>query len=185
MDIVEGGVNGDIFYSYVEKFLLSNLMAFDGQNPHSIVILDNSAIHNIQEIIQMICNLGTLIHFLPPYSPDYNPIEYMFSKLKQTLRAMDTVLLLQNSFSQFLHVLCSRFFMRTSAACPGGNSRWEVLLPVVVGVEGEELVVFGQIALANAVAASTRAVLSVSCFCCLGCGAPVIKGTCGSSSTTS
>lgn len=77
-DIVEGGVNGDVFYSYVEEFLLPNLMAFDGKNPHNIVILDNCAIHHIQETVQMICNLEALIHFLPPYSPDYNPIEYMF-----------------------------------------------------------------------------------------------------------
>jgi transposase len=87
--LVEGGVNGDIFYEYVEKILLPHLMTFDGTNPQSIVILDNCAIHHVNETVQMMCSVGALIHFLPPYSPDYNPIEYMFSKLKHTLKAIE------------------------------------------------------------------------------------------------
>ena len=62
-DLVEGGVNGSVFYTYVEKFLLPNLMTFDGKNPQSIVILDNCSIHHIQDTVQMICSVGALIHF--------------------------------------------------------------------------------------------------------------------------
>ena len=80
--LMQGGVDGDVFYEFVEKFLLPHLMPFDGHNPHSVVVLDNCAIHNINSTVQMIHDTGALIHFLPPYSPDYNPIERMFSKLK-------------------------------------------------------------------------------------------------------
>ena len=112
-------------------------MAFNGKNPHSIVILDNCGIHHIQETVQIVCNLGALIHFLPPYSPDYNPIQYMFSKLKQILKVPSCI-------SFCMNFACFRLFMQTSAARSGDNSRHKVLLPGVVGVEGEELVVLGQ-----------------------------------------
>ena len=54
-------------------------MPFDGHNPHSVVILDNCSIHHIPEIVHMIQEVGALVHFLPPYSPDLNPIEEAFS----------------------------------------------------------------------------------------------------------
>ena len=57
-------------------------MLFNGVNPHSIVILDNASIHHVQGIVEMINEVGALVLFLPPYSPDFNPIEEVFSKLK-------------------------------------------------------------------------------------------------------
>ena len=57
-------------------------MLFNGVNPHSIVILDNASIHHVQGIVEMINEVGALVLFLPPYSPDFNPIEEAFSKLK-------------------------------------------------------------------------------------------------------
>ena len=57
-------------------------MPFNGVNPHGIVILDNASIHHVQGIVEMINEVGALVLFLPPYSPDFNPIEEAFSKLK-------------------------------------------------------------------------------------------------------
>ena len=87
--LVRGSVNGDIFYDFVEKLLLPCLMPFDGKNPHSIVVLDNCSIHHLDEIVDMIHEVGALVHFLPPYSPDYTPIENMFSKLKSEMEAIE------------------------------------------------------------------------------------------------
>ncbi len=76
---VENTVNGDVFYEFVQATLLPHLMPFDGKNPHSVVILDNCSIHHVEGIVEMIHEVGALVHFLPPYSPDYNPIEEAFS----------------------------------------------------------------------------------------------------------
>ena len=86
---VKQTVNGDVFYNFVQANLLPHLMPFDGRNPHSVVILDNCAIHHVEGIVDMIQEVGALVIFLPPYSPDYNPIEEAFSDVKQRLRGMD------------------------------------------------------------------------------------------------
>jgi transposase len=57
-------------------------MPFDGHNPHSILVMDNCAIHHVSRTVKMIYKTGPLVHFLPPYYPDYNPIESLFSKVK-------------------------------------------------------------------------------------------------------
>ena len=84
---VKQTVNGDVFYDFVQSTLLPHLMPFDGKNPHSVVVLDNCSIHHIPQIIEMLQEVGALVHFLPPYSPDYNPA---FSEVKSNLKAMDT-----------------------------------------------------------------------------------------------
>ena len=60
-------------------------MPFNGVNPHSIIILDNCSIYHIEGIALMIEEVGALVHFLPPYSSDFNPIEKTFSKVKENL----------------------------------------------------------------------------------------------------
>ena len=79
--IVSGNVNGDIYTDFVEEVLLPRLMPLDGRNPHSVVILDNC-----EEAVKMIQELGAMVHFLPPYSPDLNPIEEAFSKVKGVMK---------------------------------------------------------------------------------------------------
>lgn len=64
-------------------------MPFDGRNPHSVVILDNCSIHHMEETVRMIQEVGAIVHFLPPYSPGFNPIEEAFSKVKATLKLLD------------------------------------------------------------------------------------------------
>ena len=74
----------------VEKFLLPHLMPFNGTNVHSVVVLDNCSIHHFDEVVDMIHKTGALVHFLPPYSLDYNQIESLFSKLKTEIKAIES-----------------------------------------------------------------------------------------------
>ncbi len=62
--------------------VLPTLMPFDGINPNCVVLMDNASIH------QLIQSVYAPIHF-PPYSPDLNPIEELFSKMKACLREND------------------------------------------------------------------------------------------------
>lgn len=81
-----GTVDSYVFCDFVEKFLLPHLMPFNGINPHSVVVLDNCSIHHCETVTRMINQVGALVHFLPPYSPDFNPIENLFSKVKFTMK---------------------------------------------------------------------------------------------------
>ena len=87
--VVRGTTNGDTFYDFIKEHLLLNLMPFNGENPHSVVIMDNCSIHHVDEIVPMIQDVGAIVHFLPPHSPDFMPIELAFSKLKTTLKTLD------------------------------------------------------------------------------------------------
>ena len=81
-NVVHGSVNGEQFYKIIQKALLPHLMPYNGINPHSIVVMDNASIHHIEGVKEMINEVGALLLYLPLYSPDYNPIEELFSKLK-------------------------------------------------------------------------------------------------------
>lgn len=87
--IVRGSVNGEVFYNFVQSNILPHLMPFNGTNPHSVVVLDNATIHHIDGIKGMIEEVGALVLFLPPYSPDYNPIEEAFGKVKAITKAYE------------------------------------------------------------------------------------------------
>ena len=80
--MVEGNVNGDIFLNFVQRCLLSVMLPFDGDNPRSVLVMDNAAIHHVEADIDLLTAAGILIRFLPPYSPDLNPIEEAFGKVK-------------------------------------------------------------------------------------------------------
>ena len=84
-----GTSDGDAFYSFVHTNLLQHLMLYNGINPHSVVIMDNCSIHHVPEVVKAIQDVGALIHFLPPYSPDFTPIEETFSKVKQSLKSIE------------------------------------------------------------------------------------------------
>jgi len=84
--LVQGTTDGDTFYNFVKGCLLPHLLPFDGSNPHSVVIMDNCSIHHIGEVVKMIEEVGAIVHFLPPYSPDFMPTELAFSKVKMSLK---------------------------------------------------------------------------------------------------
>lgn len=84
--IAEGNVNSDIFLDFIVRCLIPLLLPFDGDNPRSVVIIDNASIHHVEMVTRLISAAGALLRFLPPYSPDLNPIEETFSKVKSYLR---------------------------------------------------------------------------------------------------
>ena len=86
---VTGSVDGEVFHNFVQAGLLPHLMPLDGRNPHSVVVTDNCSVHHMEGTVGMIQEVGALVLFLLPYSPDYNPIEEASSKVKLTLRSMD------------------------------------------------------------------------------------------------
>ncbi len=77
---MDGPINGVSFTAYVEQFLIPTL------SPGDIVIMDNLGSHKGKAVRRAIRSAGAKLLFLPPYSPDLNPIEQMFAKLKHLLR---------------------------------------------------------------------------------------------------
>ena len=86
---VKGTTDGNTFYSFVQIHLIPHLMPFNGSNPHSVVIMDNCSIHHTMNIVESIQEVGALVHFLPPYLPDFQPIEETFSKMKTELKLLE------------------------------------------------------------------------------------------------
>ena len=89
VDSTTASLNGDVFCDFLECSLLPQLLPFNGTNPRSIVFLDNASIHHVSHAVSLIQSVGALVHFLPPYSPDLNPIEELFSKVKAVLKESD------------------------------------------------------------------------------------------------
>jgi transposase len=79
--VFDGPIDGDTFRAYVEQVLVPTLRRGD------VVVLDNLAAHKQPEVRLAIEQAGALVRFLPPYSPDFNPIELAFAKLKAFFRA--------------------------------------------------------------------------------------------------
>ena len=80
---LEGAMNTEAFRAYVREVLCATL------RPGDIVIMDNLSPHKSPETLQLIEERGAEVRFLPPYSPDLNPIEMMWSKVKENLRAKE------------------------------------------------------------------------------------------------
>jgi transposase len=78
---IEEATDGDIFRAYVEHVLCPAL------KPGDVVVMDNLSSHKVSGVRQMIEKAGAEVLYLPPYSPDLNPIEKAWSKLKQLLRS--------------------------------------------------------------------------------------------------
>ena len=84
--LTEGTVNGDVFIYFVEHILLPILQPFNGSNARSIVVMDNASIHHVDRVASLINEAGAILRFLPPYSPDFQPLEEVFSKVKYFLK---------------------------------------------------------------------------------------------------
>ena len=78
--VLDGPINGEWFTAYVEQILVPTL------KPGDIVVMDNLGSHKGKRVRQAITDAGARLFFLPPYSPDLNPIEQVFAKLKALLR---------------------------------------------------------------------------------------------------
>lgn len=108
--VADGPMDGEMFLAYVRTFLCPTLQAGD------IVIADNLSSHKVAGVQQAIEAAGATILYLPPYSPDLNPIEKLFAKLKTLLRkaALRTVDALWTSIGNLLHTCspdeCNNYF---------------------------------------------------------------------------
>ncbi len=108
--VLDGPINGEAFEAYVSQFLVPEL------RPGDIVIMDNLGSHKGRAVRDAIQAAGARLLFLPPYSPDFNPIEKAFSKLKALLRkaAERTVDGLWDAIGRFLDAFtpqeCANYF---------------------------------------------------------------------------
>lgn len=78
-----GGLNGDVFLWFIETILCPVLW------PHAVLVMDNLPAHKVDGVRQAIESVGARVVYLSPYSPDFNPIENLWSKLKAHLRAVE------------------------------------------------------------------------------------------------
>jgi len=92
--LTDGPMDGEIFLTYLQRFLCPTL------NPGDLVIVDNLSSHKVAGVQQAITAAGATLLYLPPYSPDLNPIEKLFAKLKALLPPTSNAL--WNQFGQFL-----------------------------------------------------------------------------------
>ena len=80
--IFKGTLNGELFGAYIKQYLAPTLSESD------IVIMDNCSAHKVKDILEAIYKRNASVLFLPPYSPDFNPIEMSWSKMKSSLRKL-------------------------------------------------------------------------------------------------
>ena len=115
--LAEGSINGDRFEFFIRNFLLPVMMPFNGINPLSVVILDNASIHHVESNVNLIESMGVKVIFLPPYSPDLNPLEPVFGKIKAILKENDSIfqvtsaprVFLAMAFTMVTHEDCLNF----------------------------------------------------------------------------
>ena len=108
--VIDGAMDGELFTLYAEHFLAPTL------SPGDIVILDNLPAHKVTRAREVIEAAGATLLFLPPYSPDFNPIEQAFAKIKALLRkaAARTVEALEAAIANTLEAFnpdeCANYF---------------------------------------------------------------------------
>jgi transposase len=115
--VADGPMDGEMFLAWVRQFLGPTLQ------PGDIVILDNLSSHKVAGVREALAAVGATVLYLPPYSPDLNPIEKFFSKLKALLRkaAKRNVDDLWNEIGALLDTLapseCTNYFSSTGYVC--------------------------------------------------------------------
>lgn len=78
-----GAMNGELFLAWIRQGLVPGLQ------PEDVVVMDNLATHKVAGVREAIAGAGARLEYLPPYSPDFNPIEPMWSKVKQGLKSRE------------------------------------------------------------------------------------------------
>ena len=108
--VLDGPMNGEAFLAYIEQVLTPSL------SPGDIVIMDNLPAHKPTAVRRAIEQAGAELRFLPPYSPDFNPIELAFAKLKAALRKAaartidDLWQVIADTLNTFSPVECANYF---------------------------------------------------------------------------
>ncbi len=115
--VADGPMDGEMFLAWVRQFLCPALQ------PGDIVILDNLSSHKVDGVRQAIAKASATVLYLPPYSPDLNPIEKLFSKLKSPLRkaARRSLDALWTEIGQLLDTVssneCANYFASSGYVC--------------------------------------------------------------------
>ena len=109
-----GTGTGDIFFNFIRGSVIPNMLPFP--NPRSILVMDNCSIHHVDYVQDFIRDCGILLLFLPPYSPDYNPIESVFGFIKGYLKQHEQVL---EAFINSSDLIQSGFHEITAEQCAG------------------------------------------------------------------
>ena len=100
--VFNGSCNTELFEAWVENFLIKEL------KPGQFVVMDNAAFHKSKKTRELIESVGCKIIFLPPYSPDYNPIEKFWANMKRWVRREIS------RFNKLYEALVEFFFAQTS-----------------------------------------------------------------------
>ena len=115
ISLLETTVDGKVFESFVRNSVVPILQPFNWANPRSVVIMNNASIHHVDRVQSLIEDqVGAKILFLPPYSPDLNPCEEVFSQVKGILKQNDDLFQVCKSPRVFL---CLAFSMVTREDC--------------------------------------------------------------------
>jgi transposase len=110
---IEGATDTAVFHAYVREILCPSL------RPGDIVVMDNLAPHKNEQTVALITAAGASVRFLPAYSPDLNPIEMMWSKVKSLLRTAEArnAAQLQHAIAQALQRVTAQDAAHWFAAC--------------------------------------------------------------------
>ena len=121
---IESPTDGDVFLAFVEQVLAPRL------EPGHVVVLDNLSAHKVAGVRQLIEARGAQVLYLPPYSPDFNPIELAWSKLKQRLRGVKARVLeqLEPALADALSAITAQNAREFSATAAMGYSNYETAL---------------------------------------------------------
>jgi len=104
--VFDGPIDHPTFLAYVEQVLVPTL------RPGDVVVLDNLAVHKHPAVRAALATVGAQLRFLPPYSPDLNPIELAFAKLKAFLRAARP-----RTFDQICELIAAALDLFTDTEC--------------------------------------------------------------------
>ena len=104
--IFQRAFTSKLFKDFVKHQVLPNCMLYSG--PRSIIVLDNASIYKSAQLQELCEQAGVILKFLPPYLPDFNPIETTFKDLKAWIRKNYTLMSKFKSFNRFLEFAISQ-----------------------------------------------------------------------------
>lgn len=104
--VIQGSITSEVFENFVEEQVLPHCSPYPG--PCSVLILDNASIHKSARLQELCEQYGVLLKFLPPYSPDFNPIEATFADIKAWIKRNHRLIEEFEGFEVFLHFAISQ-----------------------------------------------------------------------------
>ena len=115
LELTDGSVDGDAFFDFIRGSLIPEMNPFDGCSPTSVAVMDNCSIHHTDDVAELFHSAGILLIYLPPYSPDMNPIELAFGYVKAYLKEHQDLL----GFINHTRIVHAAFNSITKEQCKG------------------------------------------------------------------